>query len=155
MSILRSGIGSHDNSIFNFLRNHHTILHSSRLLYIPTKSTQGSNFSTFLSTLFFFFLSWATLAAYVSSQGRSWIGAAAAGLCHNHTGSKLRLQTIPGLTATPDPQPPEKGQDLTCILMDPSRVCYCWATTGTPTLVIFCFDNSRPDVCKCWVSFPS
>ena len=30
------------------------------------------------------------------------------------------------------PNPLSKPQDWTCILMDTSQVCYCWATTGTP-----------------------
>ena len=30
------------------------------------------------------------------------------------------------------PNPLSKPQDWTCILMDTSQVCYCWATTGNP-----------------------
>ena len=43
--------------------------------------------------------------AYVSSQARSPIGAAAAGLYHIHSnvGSKPHLQPTPQLTATWDP----------------------------------------------------
>ena len=56
------------------------------------------------SHLFFFFF-WATLEAYGSSQARSQIGAAAAGLHHSHShkGSELRLQPTPQLMATSDP----------------------------------------------------
>ena len=60
--------------------------------------------------LFFFFfffwaISWATSAAYGGSQARGPVGAVAFGLCQSHSnmGSKLRLQPIPQLTATPDP----------------------------------------------------
>ena len=44
-------------------------------------------------------------AAYGSSQARARIGAAVAGLGHNHsnTGSEPHLQPTPQLTATPDP----------------------------------------------------
>ena len=39
------------------------------------------------------------------------------------------LQPTPQLTAMPGPQPTE---DWTCVLMDPSGVCYCWATWEFP-----------------------
>ena len=47
----------------------------------------------------------ATSEAYVSSQTRGQIKAAAAILYHSHsnTGCKLHLQHTPQLTATPDP----------------------------------------------------
>ena len=50
--------------------------------------------------------------AYGGSQARGLIGAAAAGLhqSHSSTGSELRLQSTPQLTAMLGPQPPEQGQ---------------------------------------------
>ena len=53
--------------------------------------------------LFAFFR--AAPAAYGSSQAKGLIGTVAAGLgqSHSNTGSKLRLQSTPQLTATPDP----------------------------------------------------
>ena len=53
---------------------------------------------------FFFAISWAASAAYGGSQARGRIGAVATGLCqsHSNTGSELRLQPTPQLTATPD-----------------------------------------------------
>ena len=47
----------------------------------------------------------AVAVAYGGSQARSQIGAVAAILHHSHSnsGSKLRLQPTPQLTATPDP----------------------------------------------------
>ena len=56
------------------------------------------------SHLFFFFFR-ATLEAYGSSQARSQIGAAAAGLHHSHsnTGSEPQPRPTPQLTAVPDP----------------------------------------------------
>uniref|UniRef100_A0A8C3W6Q4 Phosphatidylinositol 5-phosphate 4-kinase type-2 gamma n=1 Tax=Catagonus wagneri TaxID=51154 RepID=A0A8C3W6Q4_9CETA len=71
------------------------------------------NFFSF--SFFFFFLSFcyfrAAPAACGGSQARGLIGAVAAGLrqSHSSTGSKLRLRPIPQLTATPDPQPTERG----------------------------------------------
>ena len=52
-------------------------------------------------------------AAYGGSQARDRIGAVATGLyqSHSNAGSKLRLQSAPQLTATPDPQPTEQGQE--------------------------------------------
>ena len=50
--------------------------------------------------------------AYGSSQARGLMGAVAAGLCQSRSnvGSEPHLQPIPQLTATPDPQPIERGQ---------------------------------------------
>ena len=47
--------------------------------------------------------------AYEDSQNRGQIRATAAGL-HSNARSEPRLQPIPQLTATPDPQPTEQGQ---------------------------------------------
>ena len=102
----------------------------------PTEQGQGSEpvFSRmlvrFISTepprelLILFLLFRATPAAYGTSLARSWIGAAAAGLCHscNNIGSKLHLQPTPQLLAMPDPQLREWGQDQTCILLNTSWI---------------------------------
>ena len=54
---------------------------------------------------FFFWLFRVGPAAYEGSQVRGWVGATAAGLCHNHSkvGSKPHLQITPQLTAVLDP----------------------------------------------------
>ena len=54
----------------------------------------------------------ATSAAYGSSQASGGIGATAAGLHHSHsnTGSELRLQSTPQLTAILDPRLTEQSQ---------------------------------------------
>ena len=64
------------------------------------------------SLLCLFAISWATPAAYGSSQARGLIGAVATGLrqSHSNAGSKPRLQPMPQLTATLDPYPTERGQ---------------------------------------------
>ena len=58
----------------------------------------------FCFVLFFFSISRAASVAHVGSQARGLIGTIAAGLYHSHsnTGSELRLQPIPQLTAMPD-----------------------------------------------------
>ena len=55
-------------------------------------------------------LSWAACAVYGSSQARGQIGATAASLHHNNTGSEPCLPPIPQLTVTPALQPTELGQ---------------------------------------------
>ena len=47
--------------------------------------------------------------------------------------------------------PLTKARDRTCVLMDTSQICFCWATTGTPQTkfsnvvsVSPCWLNSRP-----------
>ena len=60
----------------------------------------------FILFMYFVFLFRATPAAHGISQARGQIGAAAAGLHHNHSnkaGSEPHLQPTPQLTATPDP----------------------------------------------------
>jgi len=72
--------------------------------------------------------------AYESSHARSWIRAAAAGLCYSHISmwdpswvcdlhqSSQQCQIL---------NPLIKAKDWTHILMDTSRVCYHWAMTRT------------------------
>ena len=66
----------------------------------------------FFFFFFFFFpgLFRAALKAYGGSWARSLIGAVAAGLRHSHVISEPRLWPTPQLTATPHPQPTERGQ---------------------------------------------
>ena len=61
---------------------------------------------------FVFCLFRAAPAAYGGSQAKGPIGAVAAGLHHSHSHirSEPRLRPTPQLTATPDPQPTERGQ---------------------------------------------
>ena len=73
-------------------------------------------------TIIFFFLFIAAPAAYVYSQARGWIGAAAASLHHSHIRSQLHLWPTPWLMATPSFNPLSKTRDWTCILMDASWI---------------------------------
>ena len=43
-----------------------------------------------------------------------------------------------------------KARDRTHIIMDTSRVCYCWATMGTPFLLL---DNKSIDDSQCCANF--
>ena len=67
--------------------------------FIAFKLTDSPQIFSFF---FFFFSFRATLEAHGSSQAKSWIGTAAAGLYHSHsnTRSKLCLQPTPQLIAT-------------------------------------------------------
>ena len=99
---------------------------------VPSSQNIGCSFFV----LFCFpFLFRAVPAAYESSQTRCRIGAAAAGLCHNHsnTGSELYLQPMPQLAAMPDPLThwvrPENEPASSWILV---RFWSCWVTMGSP-----------------------
>ena len=67
-----------------------------------------------------FFLFKPMFVAYRSSQDKSQIGAAAAGLCHSQSnmGSKLHLRPTPQLVATLDPHPLSEARDQTCVLTE-------------------------------------
>ena len=72
-----------------------------------------SDTSFFCVCVSFFAFSRATPAAYGGSQTRGPIGAVASGLCQSpsNSGSEPRLRPTPQLTAMPDPQPTEQGQE--------------------------------------------
>ena len=81
-------------------------------LYLLTSFTHVVPLSPALTTkilfsismnCFIFLLFIAAPMAYGTSQSRGQIGAAAVGLHHSIVGSELHLQTIPQLTAMPDP----------------------------------------------------
>ena len=73
----------------------------------------------------YFLLFMAALMAYVTSQARGWIRAAAAS--HSHS-QPQQCRILNPLSET---------RDRILILMDTSRVRYHWADTGTPALVCF------------------
>jgi len=76
--------------------------------------------------------------AYGNSQARGQIRAAAASLrqSHSNAGSKLHLQPTPQLMKRRILNPQSEARDGTCILMDTSQACSCWAIMGIP-LIIF------------------
>ena len=72
--------------------------------------------------------------AHGSSQARGRIGATAANLHHRHSnaGSELRLQLTPQAQQCRILNMLSVARDQTHNLMVPSRICFCWAMTGTP-----------------------
>ena len=77
----------------------------------------------------FFFLFRAALMAHRSSQARSWIKAAAAGLYHSHSNAGLELHLRPTHSSRqPQILNPLRGAGV----RETSWVLYSWATTGAP-----------------------
>ena len=74
------------------------------------------------------------LAACGSFLARDRIRDAAVSRSHSHSnaGSKLHLQPTLQLTATRTLNPLSQARNQTHVLMDTSRVPYCWDTTGSP-----------------------
>ena len=81
-------------------------------------------------SFFFFCLFRAALAAYGSSQARVKLEAYATAtaiqdlshICYlHHSWQQCWILN-----------PLSRARDQTCVLMDTSQVCYCWATMGTP-----------------------
>ena len=114
-------------------------------LYTMLVKTQITIIKSFfpLSLFIYFGLSRATPTAYGGSQARGRNGAVAASLCT--------------VTATWDPScvcnlhhssqqyhilnPLREARKWTCILMDASQVCLCWATTETPFFALSLAEN--------------
>ena len=82
------------------------------------------------SFFFFFGLFRASSWAYRCSQAQIRASAASRHHSHSNMGSELRLRPIPQLMAT-SLNPLSEARDWSCILMDTSQVCFCWATMGT------------------------
>ena len=112
----------------------------------PMVTDSTSNFSPFhgggkvglkVPTLyFFFFLFTATTAEYGTSQARGWIRAAAKSPHQSH--SNARSSCIFDLHHSSQQcyilNPLIEARDRTHILIDTSRVFFCWAMMGTPQL---------------------
>ena len=74
----------------------------------------------------------ATHMAYRSSQGKGWIGAVAAGLCHSHSNAGSYLSVIYSSWQCRMLNPLREARGRTRILMDATWVHYYWATVGIP-----------------------
>ena len=132
---------SYGSSTFIFLRNLHTVfcsgctnVHAPQCRKVPFCLHPLQH----LLSLDFFFLRVAP-EAYGSSQARGGIGAAAAGLCH--TQAMLDLSHVCDLHYSSwqrwIPGPWSEARDWTCVLIDTSQICFCWAMTGTPVCGFF------------------
>ena len=77
----------------------------------------------------------AAYVAYGSSQARGWIGAPASGLRHSHRNAGLSRVCGPHQSSRKCwiLNPLSEAKDRTLIFVYSSRVCYHWATAGTPT----------------------
>ena len=84
--------------------------------------------------IFFFFLR-ASHAAYGSYQARGRIGAVAASQYYSHSNVGYKAWD-PYCSSQPCwiLNPLSEARDRTCVLLDTSRVHYCWDTMGTPTM---------------------
>ena len=75
-----------------------------------------------------------------SSQARGQIGGTAASLCHSHSTWDLshvcNLPHIHGNAGSFNPS--NKARDQTHIPLDTSRICFHWATTETPQVILYC-----------------
>ena len=76
---------------------------------------------------FFFFR--ATHVAYGGSQARNQIRATAAGLHHSHSHARTKPASV--IQQRRIFSPLSGARDQTYILMDTSRVHFCWTTMGT------------------------
>ena len=75
---------------------------------------------------FVFCLFRAAPTTYGSSQARGRIEAVGADLPHSHSNARSEpcLRPTPKLTATPDPQPTERGWGSNLFFMDPSQISF-------------------------------
>ena len=104
------------------------------------KDVTWENVTWFIFYIFYFYLFFvffrAAHTAYGDSQARGQIGAVASGLRHKHSNPwdlsyicnlhySSRQHRILNLLS--------KARDPTCALMDASQICFCWATTETPS----------------------
>ena len=91
----------------------------------------------FIFFVFCFLFFRAAGVAYGNSQVRGQIGAPAANLYHSHSVPDLSGVCNLHCSSWPHciPNPLSEARDPTCILMDTSQVHFCWATTGTPSIL--------------------
>ena len=73
-------------------------------------------------------------SAYGSSQASCEVRAAAASLPYSHSNARSKLNLQPNHSSWQCwiLNPLIKTRDQTCVFVDTSRVCYHWATVGTP-----------------------
>ena len=111
--------------------------------YYGLPKPENMYFQHFFFLLFFFFPR-ARPEVSGSSQTRGQIWTTASFLCHSHssTRSKLCLQPTLQLRQHRILNPLIEARNRTCILMATSRVCYCWATIGTPPILFWTLNMS-------------
>ena len=108
----------------------------------------------FRNLFIYLFIFRAAPTAYGSSQVRCWNRAAAASPCYSHRNTESQPHLLPHQSSQQRwiPDSLNEARDRTCILMDTSQIRFCWATTGTPNVIIdmFCF-KSIMLLMKCFI----
>ena len=92
--------------------------------YIPQSEIAGSYENSIFN---FFCLFRATPMSYGDAQARGQISAVAAGLHHSHSKARSEpcLRPTPQFTECWILNPLSEARDGTCVLMDPSQICFC------------------------------
>ena len=125
----------------------HTHLFSHIIFHLPSCSITSdfvkfpvlySRTSLLIHSVSFFFLFRTEPVARGSSQARGHLRAAASGLHHSHSNSGPEPPLRPAYSLWQHwiLNPLSKARDWTHILTDTSQVRYCWATKGTPRILL-------------------
>ena len=97
--------------------------------------------------------------AYGGSQARGQIGAVAASLHHSHSNSGSEQPIYHSSWQRQILNPLSESRDRTCVFMDASQICFCWATIVTPNFFFFSFRAApaayESSQARGWIGAPS